>query len=141
MNLSLAKPCQYGRLEIERGCPARLQLRRYDQVRETAATYLSFRTLTHGIATVNTHTPLYFEVYGRTRSHPSARSVAALEHSTSGSLMVRVTTSRRVTPCRADAPAHDLLVGAVGRVSSGLRLEGNVMITTLHLLEQCFSHT
>ena len=110
-------------------------------MRETAATYLSFRTLNHGLATVNQDISMYFEVYGRTRSHSSARSVAALEHSTSGSLIVRVTTSRRVTPCRADAPVHDPLVGAVSRVSSGLRLEGNVMITTLHLLEQCFSHT
>ena len=95
---ALAKPCQYVRLELSEDVLRRLQLRRYDKVRETAATYLSFRTLNHGLATVNTSISWYFEVYGGTRSHPSARSVAALEHSTSGSLMVRVTTSRRVTP-------------------------------------------
>ena len=87
----------------------------------TKTTYLNPRTLNHGLATVNTDISMLFEVYGRTRSHPSARSVAALEHSTSGSLMVRVTTSRRVTPCRADAPVHDPLVGAVIRVFPRLR--------------------
>ena len=74
---ALAKPCQCVRLEIERGCPARLQLRRYDKVRETAATYLSFRTLNHGLATVNKSISWYMDVLSPLSGITTAERICA----------------------------------------------------------------
>ena len=70
-SLAIAIPNDCVRLELSEDVLRRLQLRRYDQVRETAATYLSFRTLNHGLATVNQDISMLFEVYEGTRSHSS----------------------------------------------------------------------
>ena len=67
-SLAIAIPNDCGRLELSEDVLQRLQLHRLQKVRENRQLTSISSTLNHAVAAVNTHTPLYFEVYRRTCS-------------------------------------------------------------------------